>query len=328
MSKLKGVILDFNSLAPQTLDCSELMAIEGVDWQVFEQTQPEQVIARAENAHIIFTNKVVLDAERLAQMPHLKYIGVLATGTNNIDIEACEKKGVVVRNVAGYGTATVAQHTLMLMLNLATSAFRYQNAVNQGKWALASQFCLLDYPVVELNGKHLVIVGYGELGQAVAKLAVALGMRVSVAIRPGETKGCSTTNTYELNGESFKRQALDDLLPEADFVSLHCTLTPETEYLFNQQRFRLMCKTGFLINTARGGLVDEEALLEALQSGQIAGAGLDVLSAEPPPSDHILLKANLPNLIVTPHTAWSANEARQRLLNIAVSHLKGHLANI
>lgn len=320
MAKLKGVILDFDSLAPESLNCEALMAFNDIDWQVFPQTNPEQTRDRIGDANIILTNKVVIDAALIAQATSLTYIGVLATGMNNIDVTACEQRGIVVQNVEGYGTASVAQHTLMLMLMLATSVSRYQTSVGSGQWSKASQFCLLDHPVIELQNKHLVILGYGELGQAVAKLADAFGMRVSVAQRVGD----ESTSTFELNGKVHKRQPLDALLPDADFVSLHCVLTPKNEKLIDQRRLTLMASSGFLINTARGALVDEEALLNALQQKQIAGAGLDVLSAEPPPSDHPLLNATLPNLIVTPHTAWSATEARQRLLDIAVSHLQNH----
>lgn len=318
---LKGVILDFDSLAPNALNCDQLFNLEGIEWLVYKTTKPDQTLERIKTADVVLTNKVVIDEVLINATENLKYIGVLATGTNNIDLSACAKKGVQVHNVEGYGTASVAQHTLMLMLMLATSANQYQAAIAQGEWVKSPFFCLLDHPVMNLEGKHLVLIGYGELGQAVAKLANAFGMRISVAQRLGQ----SEPSTFTLNGDSHQRQPLASLLPEADFVSLHCVLTPETEKLINQQRLAIMKSSAYLINTARGGLIDEAALLNALQSGQIGGAGLDVLSQEPPPKDHLLLSASLPNLIVTPHTAWAATEARQRLLDIAVSHVQNFL---
>lgn len=324
VTKLLGVILDFNSLGPDDLQCEELTSLAHIDWQIYPHTRDDQVLDRIQHATIIMTNKVVLDERLIEQAQNLKYIGVLATGMNNIDRGACERRGILVQNIQAYGVASVAQHTLMLMLMLATSVSRYQDSVNNAQWSSAPQFCLLDYPVIELNSKHLVILGYGELGQAVAKLADAFGMRVSVAKRVGDNQD----SYYELNGSRYARQSLDDLLPDADFVSLHCVSTPDNQQLINRDRLNLMASNGFLINTARGALVDEGALLESLQCGNIAGAGLDVLSSEPPPSDHPLLTAKLPNLIVTPHTAWSATEARQRLLDTAVSHLQNFLLSV
>ena len=320
-ANLKGVILDFDSLAPEALDRQALFNLKQIDWQVYGTTQPEQTIARVANADIILTNKVVIDASVLKAAPQLKYIGVLATGTNNLDTLACEKRGIIVNNVAGYGAASVAQHTVMLMLMLTTSVNRYQKAIHQGEWSKSPFFCMLDYPVSTLANKHLVIVGYGELGQRVANLAHAFDMRVSVAQRLGQQQA----STFSLAGEIHPRKPLDVLLPDADFVSLHCALTPETQTMINKERLAKMKPGAFLLNTARGDLIDEAALLAALQTQQIAGAGLDVVSQEPPPSDHALLTANLPNLIVTPHNAWSAKEARQRLLDIAVSHLQQFL---
>ena len=247
----------------------------------------------------------------LEQAPRCRYIGILATGMNNVDLDYCKQRGITVNNVAGYGTDSVAQHTLMLMLNLATSALATMRQVQQGEWSQSPFFCLLDNPVIELAGKHLVIVGYGTLGQRVAELAKAFGMRVSVAARPG------TQHT--------SRRPLDELLPEADVVSLHCQLSDDTAEMINAERLALMKPGAFLINTARGGLIDEQALLTALTQNQIGGAALDTLSVEPPPADHPLLNAQLPNLLITPHSAWAAKEARQRLITLAVNKLSAFL---
>ncbi|MDM7862006.1 D-2-hydroxyacid dehydrogenase [Alteromonas sp. ASW11-36] len=311
MQKLQGVILDLDSMGPESLDLSCLLNIAEIDWQIFDATTAQQAALRVADADIVLTNKVALDREIIAYAKNLRYIGVLATGVNNIDMHACEQAGITVKNVSRYGTASVAQHTLMLMLMLATSVNHYNKAVKQGAWQQSEQFCLLDYPIMELAGKHLVIVGYGTLGKAVAKLAEAFDMRVTVALRPGDTRA----------GTQSRRPALEDVLPRADFVSLHCALSPDTAQMINAERLALMRSSAFLINTARGGLVDEDALLHALEHKQIAGAALDVVSTEPPPQSLAIVKAQLPNLLITPHVAWAATEARQRLLNIAASHL-------
>ena len=312
---LKGVVLDLDSLAPQTLNLSGLEGIEGVEWQYFDHTVPSQTLERVANADIVLSNKVKLDAAILEQAPNVRYVGILATGMNNLDTDYCAANNIEVNNVSAYGTPSVAQHTLMLMLMLSTSVQSYTNAVGNGDWSRSNQFCLLDYPIAQLAGKHLVIVGYGELGRAVAKLAEAFDMRVSIAARPGKKP-----SDYET-----PREALDSLLADADFVSLHCALSAQTDKLIDASRLSLMKNSAFLINTARGGLVDEGALISALQSGAIAGAAVDVVSTEPPPSDNPLVQAELPNLIVTPHIAWAAVEARQRLLDIAVEHLRSFI---
>jgi glycerate dehydrogenase len=324
VSKLQGVILDMESLAPSNLNTENLHSLDEVEWTIYDHTEAEDTVTRLRTADIVFTNKVIIDQDVLDQAPNLKYIGVFATGTNNIDIAACEARGIAVRNVEGYGTATVAQHAIMLMLMLATSANRYTSAVKQGQWSKSEQFCMLDFPVIELAGKQLLIVGYGELGQAVASIATAFGMQVSVAERSGEApKGKSQ---FLLNGQVYARKPLEEALANADFVSLHCALNKHTESLVDTDFLEKMKSTGFLINTARGGLVDEAALLVALRNRHIAGAGLDVLRQEPPTQDNSLITADLDNLIITPHSAWAAKEARQRLLNSALRNLKLFLA--
>jgi glycerate dehydrogenase len=253
------------------------------------------------------TNKVVIDAAVLdaEESRDLKLIAVAATGTDIIDKEAASRRGIVVCNVPGYATQSVAQFTMALLLELATRAGRYSDAVKAGDWQKNPVFSLLAYPTVELQGKKLGIIGYGNIGRRVAQMARAFGMEILVAERSGAARSTSPD-----------RLPLERLLPEADVISLHCPLTPETENLINRRSLALMKPTAFLINTARGALIEEAALVEALRERRIAAAALDVISQEPPPADHPIIRAagELDNLIVTPHTAWSAREARERLL--------------
>ncbi|WP_026376110.1 D-2-hydroxyacid dehydrogenase [Aestuariibacter salexigens] len=311
---MKAAILDLDTLHPDDLDLSAMHTLP-VTWQCFDATSPEQTMQRLKDVDVVLSNKVRIDRQHFEQHPRLRYVGVLATGTNNIDLQAARDHGVVVNNVNAYGTPSVVQHTLMLMLLLAGNYKAYQQDIAEGGWSASSSFCLMQHPMTELAGKHLVILGYGELGQGVASAAKALGMKVTVAASLRDDA-------------DDDRLPLDVLLPEADFVSVHCLLSEKTERLFNAERFSLM-KTGcFFINTARGGLVDESALLEALQCGHLGGAGLDVLSEEPPPEGHPLLSASLPNLIITPHNAWATKQARQRLFDQALAKLRDHLPTL
>lgn len=308
---MKAVILDQGTFGA-SVDWSPLLQLP-LDWTCHTQTSNAQCAQRIAGAQIVMCNKVPLNCKVMAKAPDLKYIGVLATGTNNIDLKAAEERGIRVKNVEGYGTASVAQHTLMLMLNLATQFNRYQQDVKAGAWQRASSFCLIDHPITELSGKHLVIVGYGELGQAVVSLAKAFGMRVTVAARPGTQP-------------ERQRPALDEVLPHADVVSLHCLLSEDTLGLFNARRIARMKPSAFLINTARGPLVDEMALVDALERQHLGGAALDVLVDEPPKQDSVILQCAHPNLIVTPHNAWASDQAQQRLIEIAAAHLQGFIA--
>lgn len=308
------VFLDAETLDLATLDTSVLQKLNA-NVAIHEHTPAQDVSERIANADAVLVNKVVLDEEVLKSVPQLKYIGVTATGMNNIDLEFCASNGIQVQNVEGYGTDSVAQHTLTLLLNLATRFVQYQQDVTKGKWSASPHFCLLEHPVIELAGKHAVIVGHGALGKRVEALFKAMGMRVSIAARLG-------------NEGDDVRPSLESLLPSADVVSLHCPLTSENEKMINAKTLSLMKPTSFLINTARGGLVDEPALLEALKTHRIGGAGLDVLTVEPPPKDHILLNANLPNLLITPHNAWIGNAARQTLFNRAINHLESFLSSL
>ena len=305
---MNAVFLDFASLDQDDLQLEDLNTVFQQQLTLYRATSPAELLSRVQSAEVIISNKVLLDAETLQQCPQLKLILISATGTNNVDLEQARRQGVVVCNCQGYGTAAVAQHTLMLMLNLATSFVRYHQAVQQGQWQRSSQFCLLDYPIVELAGKTLGIVGYGELGQAVAKLAEAFGMQVKIAALANRPQSAS-------------RVPFAELLPQVDFLSLHCPLTEDTRDLIGPAEFAAMKNSAFLINCARGGIVNEAALAEALLSGQIAGAAMDVLSVEPPKQGNILLDLAIPNLILTPHSAWGSVDARQRIVQQMVENV-------
>ena len=297
---MQAVFLDYQSLDQNDLDLIGL-AQDFEHLELFAATQPEQVLARIQNADVVISNKVKIDGNTLQQCPKLKLILISATGTNNIDLVQAKAQGIVVCNCQAYGTAAVAQHTLMLMLNLATSFVQYDRAVRAGKWQQAKQFCLLDFPIVELAGKTLGIVGFGELGQAVAKLAEAFGMQVRVAQLPNRPLQAD-------------RVALAELLPQVDFLTLHCPLTDDTRDLISSAELQAMKSSAFLINCARGGIVNEAALKQALVSGEIAGAATDVLTVEPPVHGHLLLDDSIPNLLITPHSAWGSVDARQRIV--------------
>lgn len=298
---MKAVFLDYESLDKQDLDFSQLKAAFD-DLILYPSTTAEQVLARIQHVDVVISNKVIVNAEAMEQCKNLKLILISATGTNNIDLDFARSKGIVVCNCQGYGTSAVAQHTLTLMLALATSLLKYEHAVKQGEWNKSPIFCLLDFPIVELSGKTLGIIGYGELGQAVAKLAEAFGMKILVTSLP--------------NRPTHKdRIPFAELLAQVDFLSLHCPLTDETRDLIDSQAFDKMKKSAFLINCARGGIVNEQALADALRQGKIAGAATDVLSVEPPTHGNVLLAEDIPNLIITPHSAWGSVDARQRIVN-------------
>lgn len=298
---MKAVFLDYESLDKQDLDFRQLKAAFD-DLILYPSTTAEQVLARIQHVDVVISNKVIVNAATMEQCKNLKLILISATGTNNIDLDFARSKGIVVCNCQGYGTSAVAQHTLTLMLALATSLLKYEYAVKQGEWNKSPIFCLLDFPIVELSGKTLGIIGYGELGQAVAKLAEAFGMKILVASLP--------------NRPTHKdRIPFAELLAQVDFLSLHCPLTDETRDLIDSQAFDKMKKSAFLINCARGGIVNEQALADALRQGKIAGAATDVLSVEPPTQGNVLLAQDIPNLIITPHSAWGSVDARQRIVN-------------
>ena len=296
----RAVFLDHASLDLGDLDMGPLQQCFG-ELQLYPGSTAEQVNERLHDAQVVISNKVALDAATFAACPQLKLVLVAATGTNNVDLAAARAHGVCVSNCQAYGTPSVAQHCLMLMLALATRLPDYQAAVRAGSWQQASQFCLLDFPIIELQGKSLGLLGYGELGSAVGKLAEALGMRVLLGQLPGRA----------LRDD---RLSLRELLPQVDVLSLHCPLNQHTQNLIGAAELRLMKPQALLINTARGGLIDEQALADALRAGLLGGAATDVLSEEPPRNGNPLLAADIPRLIITPHNAWGSREARQRIV--------------
>jgi glycerate dehydrogenase len=296
----KAVFLDHTSLDLGDLDLSVLRE-HFSNLQLHTTSTPQQVIERLQGAQVAITNKIMIDASTFAACPDLKLVLISATGTNNVDLVAAREHGVVVSNCQGYGTASVAQHTLMLLLALATRLPDYQNAVQHGGWQHAKQFCLLDFPIVELEGKTLGMLGYGELGGAVAKLAEAFGMRVLLGQIPGRP-------------ERDDRVPLQELLPQVDALTLHCPLNEHTRNMIGAYELGLLKPHAFVINTARGGLIDEQALADALRNGHLGGAATDVLTVEPPVNGNPLLAGDIPRLIVTPHNAWGSREARQRIV--------------
>ncbi len=308
---MHGVFLDRGSLGDDGVDFSVFHRILP-HWQYHTATPPDEVAARIAAAHVVVTNKVAVDGNAMAGAKHLRLLCVTATGTNNIDTDAARRLGITVCNVPGYATASVVQLVFTLLLALYTRLPEYHQAVRDGRWQRSEQFCLLDYPIHELAGKIMGIVGYGALGRAVAHVAAAFGMEVVIAQRVG-------------GGEQPHRVPLAELLTRADVVSLHCPLTPQTRGLIGARELSGMKPTAVLINTARGGIVDEAALAKALRDGVIAGAGVDVLTREPPVAGNALLACDVPNLIITPHIAWASLEARQRLVNEVTANIQAFL---
>ena len=309
---MKAVFLDYESLDQHDLDLSTLEASFDT-LSLYPSTSQAQLLERVQHADVIISNKVIVDAATIQQCLNLKLILISATGTNNIDLIQARAQGIVVCNCQGYGTSAVAQHTLTLMLALATSLLQYDRAVQQGQWNTSPIFCLLDFPIVELEGKTLGILGYGELGQAVAKLAEAFGMKILVGSLPNRPSDST-------------RIPFATLLPQVDFLSLHCPLTEDTRDLIDAKAFDAMKPSAFLINCARGGIVNEQALADALVQGKIAGAATDVLTVEPPKEGNVLLDQHLPNLIITPHSAWGSVDARQRIVQQMVENAEAFKA--
>ncbi len=303
-------VLDGHTLNPGDLSWSELEKLGSCN--IYPRCTADEITDQAKEADIILTNKTPLSSETIAQLPKLKYIGVLATGYNVVDIEAAAKHSIPVTNIPTYGSDSVAQAALTHILNLAGRFCHHTDSVRNGGWSARKDWCYWDFQMMELNGKTLGIIGYGRIGRRLAKLARTLGMNVLF----------TTPRWHELDAWATGTD-LQQLLRESDFVSMHCPLTNETEKIINAENMALMKRTAFLVNTARGGLIDEQALAEALNQGIIAGAGLDVLSQEPPPADHPLLKAR--NCYITPHQAWGTLEARQRLMNQAVENVRAFL---
>lgn len=282
---------------------------------VHERTTPEEVVSRCLGCEVVFTNKVVMDAGIIDQLPDLKYIGVLATGTNVIDLEHAGKKGVCVTNIPGYGTDSVVQHILSFILHFSSKVSIHDEAVHQGDWVNSKDFCFTLGTLNELSGSTLGIIGLGTIGRKLAKVADAMGMKIIAAHQ-------SSMDRLELPFE-VEWLPVDEVFARSDFLSLNCPLTADTENLVNAERLQKMKSSAVLINTGRGPLVDEQALADGLNEGTIAGAGLDVLSTEPPATDNPLLTAK--NCVITPHVAWASLQARKRLLVIAAENLSAYL---
>lgn len=305
---MQGVFLDLESLDRGDLDLQPLHDALP-EWHFHAATRPAEVPARIRDASVVVSNKVVLDRDILLAAGTLQLVCIAATGTNNIDLDAARERDLTVCNVAGYATRSVVEYVFAQLLSLYRQLPAYHAAVRAGKWQQAEHFCLLDYPIRELYGQTLGIIGYGELGRAVAQMGVAFGMRVLVAER---------ADAVLRRG----RTPLDAVLSESHVVSLHCPLTAETRNLIGSDELSRMREDAILVNTARGGIVDEAALLHALQTGQIAGAIVDVLDGEPPRPGNPLLEAALPNLLVTPHVAWASTASRQQLVNELAGNIR------
>jgi glycerate dehydrogenase len=312
MTFRRAIFLDTATVDTGDLDRSALLATAG-HWVFHDYTAAGDTTARVADAEVVVTNKTVLEGSVLARRPGLKLVCVAATGTNNVDLAAARELGIAVTNVTAYATPAVVQHVFALVLALSTRFEDYRAAVARGDWQRAPAFCLLDYPIRELGGLTLGIIGYGELGQGVAQVARAFGMEVLVARRPGGDPVAG-------------RVPLDVLLRRADVVSVHVPLADNTRNLIGAAELALMKPDALLINTARGGIVDEQALANALRAGRLGGAGVDVLTVEPPRDGNVLLAEDVPNLVVTPHIAWASRGSRQRLIDEVAANIAAFAA--
>lgn len=309
---MKIVVLDGYTLNPGDLDWDGLRRLG--ECAFHDRTERQDVLRRAKDAGCVLTNKTVLDGDLMSQLPELRYIGVLATGYNVVDIDGAADRGITVTNVPDYGTPAVAQMVFALLLELTNRVGHHSSTVLQGKWTECPDFCYWDFPIIELSGLTMGIVGYGRIGSAVANLAQSFGMKVLV----------NTKESPPLMREGMTSGSLETIFRESDVVSLHCPLTSQTKGMVNAGAIDMMKPTAYLINTSRGELVDETALADALNQDRIAGAALDVLPKEPPDADCPLFQAK--NLYITPHIAWATRSARKRLMDIAVSNLEAFLA--
>jgi glycerate dehydrogenase len=307
---MRSIFLDRNTFADSVrFPASRLLDSH---WWEYARTAPGELLAHADGAEVIVTNKVRLPGEMLEKLPDLKLIAVAATGVDHIDLGAARRLGIGVCNVRGYAVHSVPEHVFALLFALRRHLVDYDRAVRNGDWSRADAFCLHTWPIQDLAGSTLGIIGGGSLGQGVAHIAQAFGMRVLIAERRGAAVHAG-------------RVSFDEVLRESDALSLHVPLTADTRDLISATELACMKPTAVLINTARGGVVDEIALIEALREGWIAGAALDVLTHEPPPPDHPLLAAKLPNLIVTPHIAWASHQAQQKLADDVIENIAAYL---
>jgi len=300
------VILDGYTENPGDLSWQGFEALGNLT--VYEHTRPEEILPRMHNAEIVLTNKTPVTRQSMDACPNLRYIGVLATGYNVVDVAAAKEKGIVVTNIPCYGTQAVAQHVFALLLELCHRVGHHNAAVQQGRWTQGRDFCFWDYPLTELAGKTFGVVGWGRIGQAAAQIAQAFGMKV-LACRASGGEGTVS---------------LETVLAQSDVISLHCPLTADNAEMINRESISLMKDGVLLVNTARGGLINEADLREALLSGKVAGAAVDVVSIEPVRGDNPLL--GLDNCLITPHIAWASKESRQRLMDAAVENLRAYLA--
>jgi len=303
------VVLDGYALHPGDLS-----------WKAFEQfgevivhdrTTPDEIVKRAQGATVLLTNKTPVREKVIDALPELRFIGVLATGYNIIDIDVAHKRGIVVSNIPDYGSYSVAQLTMALLLELCHHVQRHSDSVRSGKWASSIDWSYWEHPLVELAGKTMGIIGFGNIGNKVADMAASFGMNIL---------GSARTQSDQSHRKNFQWAAVPDLLTQSDVVSIHCPLTPETKGLINSESLRSMKRTAFLLNTSRGPIIVDEDLSDALDNDVIAGAGIDVLSVEPPHKDNPMFKAK--NCIITPHIAWATREARSRLMNMAVQNVQ------
>lgn len=306
------VILDAHTANPGDLSWSPFEVLGPC--AVFDRTPADQIVERAHDADVVITNKTMLSRETIQALPKLRYIGVIATGYNVVDVEAAAEQGIAVTNVPGYSTPSVAQAVFAMLLELTNHAAYHAQTVRDGRWARCPDFCYWDHPIIELRGRTLGLIGFGDIGSAVARIGCAFGMKVIAARR----------SWTEPPPVGVSAASADVVFRESNAISLHCPLTDETKHIVNAGSLAAMKPTAFLINTSRGPLVDEAALADALNAGRIAGAALDVLSVEPPKPDNPLLTAR--NCLITPHIAWASRESRARLIDAASENLRRFIA--
>ncbi len=313
---MKAVFLDFGTMGARELDPSPLADVVP-DFQVFDSTPQELVAERIDSVDFVFTNKIRMTEEIIAAAGSLRFIGLTATGVDNVNLDAAKEHGVAVCNIRAYCTQSVVEHVFAVLLNLTHSIRQYHRIVRGGAWQQADNFCMLEYPIRELSAMTIGIVGHGTLGKGVAEIARQFGMSVMIARRPGQPASSDDG-----------RFAIDEVLKQCDVVSLHCPLSEETLGLIGAEQLRLMKPNAILINTARGGLVDSSALVEALSNGTIAAAAIDVLPQEPPIDGDPLLDYEGDNLIITPHIAWGTVEARQNAINEVAANVRAFVAGV
>ena len=307
---MKIVVLDSYTLNPGDL-CWDALKELG-DCRIYDRTPADKILERSQDTDIILTNKTPLTADTISKLPALRYIGLLSTGYDVVNVAEAKKRHIIATNIPTYGTQSVAQMVFAHLLNLTQAVGLHAKSVKKGLWSGSADFCYWLTPLIELNDKTLGIVGYGKIGQEVTKIAGAFGMKVLVY------------DPVSREDNEVEFVDIQTLFKESDFISLHCPLTSETNKFINKEKINLMKKTAYIINTSRGALIDEYDLADALHQGRIAGAGLDVLSKEPPAMDHPLLQVK--NCFITPHIAWATLEARERLLKQAIENIKAFLA--